>query len=72
MTFVTVLGDPERLRDFLGSIIDAGNDISVLRLTRSQATYIVGFSSTGPSLNNYLLLQNGSKLLLQNGDRIIL
>lgn len=72
MTFITVLGDPERLRDFLEDIIAAGNDISILRLTRSKATYIVGFTSTGPVLNNYLLLQNGSNLLLQNGDRIIL
>lgn len=72
MTFLTVLGDPDDLSKFLDSIILAGNDISFLRLTQTRATYVVGFISTGPSANNYILLENGDYMLLENGDMIIL
>jgi len=72
VTFLTVLGDPKDLSNFLDSIILAGNDIVFLRLTQTRATYVVGFISTGPVVNNYILLENGDLLLLENGDFIIL
>lgn len=72
MTFITVLGDPDRLSSFLGSIITAGNDITVLKLTRTKATYLVGYISTGPVVNNYILLESGDFMLLESGDMIIL
>ena len=72
MIVLTVLGDPDDLSIFLTNIIDSGNDIKLLRLTKSKATYIVGFESSGPVVNNYILLESGDFMLLESGDRIIL
>lgn len=72
MTFVTVLGDPDRLASFLNSIIDAGNNIEILRKTQNKSTYIVGYITSGPVVNNYILLESGDFLLLESGDKIIL
>lgn len=72
MTFVTVLGDPDKLASFLNSVITAGNDIEILKKTQNHSTYIVGFVSTGPTVNSYILMESGDFLLLESGDRIIL
>jgi hypothetical protein len=72
MTFITVLGDPESLAVFLQAIVDAGNNIDIVQKTWHRARYVVAFSPSGPVVNNYLLMEDGSYLLLENGDRIIL
>lgn len=72
MTFVTVLGDPDKLATFANSVISAGNEITICKKTQNHSTYILGFISTGPVVNNYILMESGDYLLLENGDRIIL
>lgn len=72
MVFITILGDPEDLCNFLASIILAGNDINIVKLTRTNATYLVGYTSTGPATSNFILLENGFYMLLETGDKIIL
>jgi hypothetical protein len=72
MTYLSVLGDPDRLSSFLDSIIAAGNAISVVQLTGHKATYLIGYYSTGPVVNNYILLESGDYMLLESGDMIIL
>lgn len=72
MTFVTVLGDPDKLAIFVNNIVASGNAISILKKTQNHSTYIVGYASTGPVVNNYILMESGDYLLLESGDRIIL
>lgn len=72
MTIVTVAGDPEALCTFLNSVIGSGNDITLLQKTKNNSTYIVGYESSGPVLNSYILKEDGSFLLLESGDKIIL
>jgi hypothetical protein len=72
MTFVTVLGDPDKLSSFLNSIVVAGNDITLCKKTQNHSTYIVGYASTGPVVNTYILMESGDFLLLESGDKIIL
>jgi hypothetical protein len=72
MTFVTVLGDPDRLASFLNSVVASGNAIDILMKTQNHSTYLVGYSSTGPVVNSYILLESGDFLLLESGDKIIL
>jgi hypothetical protein len=71
MTFVIVLGDPDKLASFLNSVISSGNDIEILKKTQNHSTYIVGFASSGGG-NSYILMESGDYLLLESGDRIIL
>lgn len=72
MNIVTVVGDPEKVCDFVGSLITAGNEITLLQKTRNNATYIIQYGTSGPVVTSYLLMEDGSFLLLESGDKIIL
>lgn len=72
MTIVSVVGVPESVCSFLQDIIDLGNDIDFLQLTKNNSTYLVGYSPSGPVVNEFLLMEDGSFLLLESGDKIIL
>lgn len=70
MSIVTVVGDPDKVCDFVNSLIGAGNTIEIIKKTRNNATYIISYAAA--AANNYLLLEDGSYLLLESGDKIIL
>lgn len=72
MNFVTVLGEPDSVASFINSLVNAGNYVDIVRLTKSNSAYIVGYSATGPVATQYLLMEDGSFLLLESGDRILL
>lgn len=48
MTIVTVVGEPDSVCSFLQDIIDLGNDIVILKMTKNNSTYIVGYEPSGP------------------------
>lgn len=72
MTFVTVTGAPEDVASLLNSLIISGNEITTIKLTKNNSCYLIGYNSTGPALNDFILLENGDFLLLESGDKIIL
>lgn len=72
MTLVTIVGEPDSVCSFLNTIIGSGNDITLLKKTKNNSTYIVGYESTAPVVNSFLLMEDGSRLLLESGDKIIL
>lgn len=72
MTIVTLVGDPESVSGFLDTIIGAGNNIVILKMTKNNSTYIVGYEPSGPVVNEFLLMEDGSYLLLEDGGYIIL
>lgn len=72
MTFVQVIGDPDKISSFIGSIVAAGNAVRVFIQTKNHSTYLLGFAPTGPVVNNYILMESGSFLLLESGSKIIL
>ena len=72
MIFITVLGDPDKLCSFIDSIVASGNEVLILKKTQNKATYLIGYASTGPVVNNYILMESGDFLLLESGDKIIL
>ena len=68
MSFVTVLGDPDKLCSFLNNLITSGGSkIDIVKKTQNNATYLVGYTGLG-----LLLQEDGCYLLLESGDRIIL
>lgn len=72
MTVVTVVGEPTSVCSLLDAIIGAGNNITILKMTKNNSTYIVGYEPSGPMVNDFLLMEDGSFLLLESGDKIIL
>jgi hypothetical protein len=70
MNAISVKGDPEAVSSFLQSIINAGNNINVLKLTKNNSEYVVVYS--GISVGSRILLENGDYLLLESGDKILL
>lgn len=72
MNFLKVLGDPERLKAVIDGLILSGNDITYVKRTYNNATYVIGYFSVSPAGGCFLLLEDGSKLLLESGDRITL
>jgi len=70
MTFTTIKGDPETVSTSLQAIIDLGNDIKLLKLTKNNAEYLV-YYVTGDTSND-ILLEDGFFLLLEDGSKLLL
>jgi hypothetical protein len=72
MTSVKIVGDPDLVCSNLAVIITAGNNILSITKTKSNSAYIVTYEPSGPVVNDFILMEDGSFLLLESGDKFIL
>lgn len=70
MNVLKVLGDPDRLKTVIDGLVASGNDITYIKRTQNNATYIIGYASGG-GYNCFLTLEDGSFILLEDGSRIL-
>jgi hypothetical protein len=72
MTAITIVGDPDLVCSNLGVIISAGNRIVSITKTKNNSTYVVLYEPSGPVVDEFVLMEDGSFLLLESGDKIVL
>lgn len=72
MSFLKVLGDPDRLKTVIDGLVADGNDITYVKKTQNNATYIVGYVSSGGGYTCFLTMEDGSFLLLEDGSKILI
>jgi len=66
-----VLGDPDRLKTVIDGLVASGNDITYIKRTQNNATYIIGYASSGGGDTCFLALEDGSFILLEDGSKIL-
>ncbi len=70
MNVLKVLGDPDRLKTVIDGLVASGNDITYIKRTQNNATYIIGYASNA-GYNCFLTLEDGSFILLEDGSKIL-
>lgn len=70
MNVLKVLGDPDRLKTVIDGLVASGNDITYIRRTQNNATYIIGYAG-GNGYTCFLTLEDGSFILLEDGSKIL-
>jgi len=64
MNIVAIVGDPDKVCDFLGTMVSSGYHIDIVKKTKNNATYIVGYSAA--TAGEFLLLEDGSYPILRS------
>lgn len=72
MTFSVLQGDPDTVCIAIQAIIDLGNEIRSLKITKNNSAYLVGYANPTPTSVDRILAEDGSAITTESGDHIVI